>query len=694
MADYGLLAGSLGCGIPTTSISGFTGNLGFSNARVDKENSIQGSDSVSYTRGTHQFKFGMDAIALTALGSKVVDTLSGTVAFGATGFNAFNFTNGSTTSAATPLEDFLAGDPSSESIRAGSPVRYLTMGRYAAFAEDDWRIVPRLTLNLGLRWELQTAVHESNGLLGNFAPGTSTGMIQTNHLFSNLSHYEPRIGFAWDVFGHGRTVVRGGGSLMYALPQLTGYVAGGGNDAGSEPTGATLYTVNGAAIQPTGTITSVVTTPAPITSGSLITTSLPFTVSPTPIFTPVAQCGNGLAPVAPLAANHPAQNPAPCSASGGDPSLNPMFPLYLWHLNVQHALSTNTSIDVGYVGSHASDLAFTYNLNLPAPGVTGGTAEMQRRPYFSIYPWFNAINYYANLGSSIYHSLQITVTQRTSHGLTFNLNYGLSHALGQDSTITDVLAPKLDYGALPFDARHHLSLTAAWAIPGPQHSPGQMLQGWGLNGSINIVSALPLDITDTKDDVAGTGGGARWTLYGPATPFNKILGGAGTIPCYGLASSKLVASSGSPSVTVAAAANFPTPCITAATAEGTSPTTGQTGIAQLSAIGCYSIAGSAIVPPAQGTFGTMTPNELRGKGNGLLNLSVTKDWKFKERLTTQFRFEVFNVFNRTQYASAGINLGAPSAFGLATATPDVTSGNAVVGSGGPREAQLALRLTF
>jgi hypothetical protein len=90
----------------------------------------------------------------------------------------------------------------------------------------------------------------------------------------------------------------------------------------------------------------------------------------------------------------------------------------------------------------------------------------------------------------------------------------------------------------------------------------------------------------------------------------------------------------------------------------------------------------------------MYSSELRGKGYGLLNFSVTKDWRIKERYVTQFRWEVFNALNRTQYAAPGVNLGTPAALGLSTTTPDVTHGNAVVGSGGPREMQLALRLTF
>ena len=115
---------------------------------------------------------------------------------------------------------------------------------------------------------------------------------------------------------------------------------------------------------------------------------------------------------------------------------------------------------------------------------------------------------------------------------------------------------------------------------------------------------------------------------------------------------------------------------------------------QLGLIGCYTVNGSAMIAPAQGTFGNMFRNELRGKGFRGLNASVTKNWKFKERFNAQFRFEAFNLLNRTQYAGAGLNLGAPNTFGEATLTPDVNKSNPVVGSGGPLEMQLGLKLSF
>ena len=361
---------------------------------------------------------------------------------------------------------------------------------------------------------------------------------------------------------------------------------------------------------------------------------------------------------------------------------------------------------MGYVGSHSSDIFETYDVNTPAPGATGGNAELMRRPFFSTYPWFSTINYSGNFGSSNYAGLQTNLTVRNIHGLTLNGNYTFSHALAQN-TITDVRNPLLDYGNLELDTRHHFTLTGSYAIPGFK-SPLQMLQGWAINASVNIMSPLPLNAVDGKSgvggsgrgtaDVAGTGRLARWTLYGSGTPFNQVLGGAQTIPCFGLSTSKLFG--GSPCTVVQPGpggptdiSNFPSACQAGAASEPNGPG-GTTGVQQLAAIGCYAVGSSAIVPPAQGTFGTMSLNELRGKAFHLVNFSVTKDWKITERLTTQFRVEAFNVLNQTQYGTVGDDLGSPRSFGLSQSTPDVEHGSPVVGSGGPREMQLALRLTF
>ena len=146
-------------------------------------------------------------------------------------------------------------------------------------------------------------------------------------------------------------------------------------------------------------------------------------------------------------------------------------------------------------------------------------------------------------------------------------------------------------------------------------------------------------------------------------------------------------------------ANLPGACVSGASTEapfttGLAANASGSPLEQLALIGCYMVNGSAIVPPAQGTYGTMVPDQIKGPGQSLTNLSVFKNWKIKERLDTQFRFEMFNVFNRTQYAGGGVNLGSPNTFGLATNTPDVTKGDAINAVGGPRYIQFGLKLLF
>ncbi len=760
LTQYGLFTGAPGCGMPTTSINKFTGKLGFANNRIDWENPIQGADTVSYTRGAHQFKFGVDIRAENFDGAKVLDSQTGVFVFGSTGFNAF--------SKATPLEDFLDGDPATSSIRASTNVRHLTETKVGLFAQDDWRLKSTLVLNLGLRYELLTPLKDTNGLLGTVALGTPTGMVQNGETLPLQSEFGPRLGFAWDMTGKGTTVLRSGGGIMYSIPQAMSFIGGGSSattlDMGGEPTGSTLYGANGQCVygtlagclnKPIGTITSALIGGSAVTNSSSIIAlpgctpalancdSIPWTLSPSssalnPLFTNlVPQCGNGLAPVNPVA-GAPLLDPPPCSGQGYAPNFH-LSPYAFWNLNVQHAFTNNISLDVGYVGSRTWYASSTYNLNQPAFGLSGGSLEQAREPFFSAtpvactptgtgcspgntynvaYPWFGNINYYGNGGGSNYNSLQINLTAHNVHGFTFNGNYTFSNGLTQ-SAVTGV--PGLQNGNSAFNVHDHLSLAATYDIPGKK-MPGQLLEGWAVNTSINIVSSIPILQTDSSDDLTGSGGSSPWDLYGPTTPFNKILGGAGSPLagsagyCYGVAAAGANAAgafAGDGCVTVPAGtgaigsstyvSNMPAACQTAAgiagtsTAPGVNSTTdlaGYNGYARLATLGCYAVGGSAMVPSPQGMYGTMYPGELRGKGAGLWNASVTKSWKIKERLTTQFRFEIFNVLNRTQYSGVGVNLGQPSGFGLAVNTPDVSHGNSVVGSGGPREMQLALRFDF
>jgi carboxypeptidase family protein/TonB-dependent receptor-like protein len=713
LMQYGLDSGALGCGIPTITLSGggtpLNAQLGFSNARSDYEVDEQGADSVSYTRGSHQFKFGVDIRAISFNGSKVLDSLSGVIDFNASTVKAF--------SGASALEDFLTGTPATETIAAGSNQRSLSTNQVAVFAQDDWRIKPRLTLNLGIREEIVTPPTSNTDNLGNFDPTSPTGIVAVTQPFKNHYNFEPRFGFAWDVTGKGTTTIRGGIGVLNGLATIMNFVSGGPGNYDTVPTGETIVKPDGTTLQAPGNGRSGTIAPLPGTIVWPKTNSGNTALFPASLFS-TPSCGNGLASTS----NPAIINPVPCAMAGGDPNFQ-YYHYIFWNVNFEHAITNTLSVDIGYVASRSTGIFQQVNYNLAPPTsdttLANPASEQTRAPYFGQFPWFSSINLFGDNQMNWYRSLQISVTKRVSHGLTVNAAYTYS-----GNYLTEgVLNPNVPVQGLdgPYSDNlypaHNLSVAATYAVHGIK-TPGQILEGWELNTSVTLISALPFAVLDTKDDFAGAGtgsaigaGGIPWTLYGPAGPINQIFGRAGSIPCYGVAAGptgsgiKAGSFAKSPCTSVLAGSsatpwsNMPAACIQAAQSEASfAPglTQGQpgTGLAQLAAVGCYMVNGSAIVPPAEGTYGTMLPDAIDGPGRSLVDASVTKLWKFKERYSVQFRAEAFNLFNRTQYLGQGTDPSNPSKFGLAQFTPDVRAGDPIQGRGGPRYFQFGLKLLF
>jgi Carboxypeptidase regulatory-like domain/TonB dependent receptor len=667
-------------GLPTINVSGLSALGG--DSKTPKEfgpgSDYDLVDHVSYLHGKHAFKFGGEVLFYNAHENQVS---SGRGIFTFNGGQSVTGTVG-TIASLTPLESFLAGDPTRATLLEGDPARTFTEWDFSGFFEDSWRATQKLTVNMGLRYEYYTPLSEINNLIGNFS--TQVGFEQQG---VNISHaynpdpkdVSPRVGIAWDVTGKGTTVVRAGFGLYYTqiiTQQLVGDTSLPGNNPGigSIPTAYTTYLPNGATQAPLNPTNGIGSTAVTISGNNLNWTLAGpvFPASSTNGFV----CGNGLKPVNPVP-GAPATEPAPCSVLFISPNM-PSPRVASWNVGIQHALTPKLSVKVDYVGNHGSDLPSITDLNQinpnsPAEIACGNCESPTHLPFYSQFPYLHYIDQMTGTDISNYNALQATFTARNFHNLSFIAGYTYSHALDdlpggnfQSLAPENSLNPMGDYGASQFDIRHHFSFTPTYNIPGKK-SPGQILQGWVVNSTIVIQGGLPWSPTDTRD-LSKTGElEDRWDFFGNPGDFKA---GPNPIPFY-----------------ASGAANMPSTCTQAAAAAG--------GAATL-AYGCYASgpgARSVMIAPAPGNFGTMARNLFHGPHFANWDFSIFKNTRIKERVTAQFRAEFFNIINHPNYGGVGTNPSA-ALFGCACETPDVAATNPVLGTGAAREIQLGLKLLF
>jgi hypothetical protein len=648
-------------------------------------------DHVSILHGNNAFKFGGEFIA---------NDFTGTITTDAKGLIKFS-----------SLENFLAGIPAANgsAILVGNPTRHVSNYQYAGFFQDDWRATKRLTLNLGLRYELDTVIHESNNLLGNFDP--VKGLEQVGHGISSPyngdhTNFAPRFGLAWDIQGNSKNVVRAGAGIIYEQMPFAVFVApGNGNGIFTIPTGATIV-VNGVSTPGPGTI-AVTAVTAPGGAGSTLAQNWQNNSSTVPLFQGnTVQCGDGLG-----------SDPAPCNIAAVQRNLRNPY-VTTWTLEVEHSFTDKLSLEVAYVGDHGSKLIGIQDINQPTlgsgytsaaalgclagspgdPSCVDPSAEQIARPYYSKFPYLGFINRISNLDISNYNSLQVTFVQRASHGLSFLTGYTYSHALDDVSSTYQALIPpdsthpNTQYSPTDFDMRHRLTFTTTYNVPG-RDGFAQMLKGWQINSIVSIFSGAPWGAQDMSNDFSGTGDvnnnptyGQPWNFSGSPTAFESTRTG---FPCW--------AGSGGAALGGCTITTEPQACMNAANALGPA------AVASLDSVGCYAVGNSVLVPPALGTFGTAGRNMFRDTGFRDWDLSVTKSFRFNERFSAQFRAEFFNVLNHPSFANPwgpyqfGFNdpsAGEAGQFGCGCATPATAASNPVLGSGGNRNIQLGLKLLF
>jgi len=713
-------------GLPTIAITGFT-SLG-SGARVGvrgPDGTVDFKDNVSYLRGAHTFKAGFD------FADVILDE------------NRYSGSEGSITFSS--LVTFLEGTPSNGSILGGDPTTNIRQHWFAGFVQDDWRVARRLTLNLGVRYEYYSSIVDRDNYIGNFNPSVNpltTPAVQQAGPGAPISSmwqhppkdlFLPRLGFAWDIQGTGKTVLRAGAGLLTAspsIPQLR---------VPFEPFGANFF--GGTAAAPVLIANN---------SGTQANAHTPLSFS----FTNAAQLQglwNTTGPIfpnyLPLTINGVNYSSASCTVavpcSTGALASNFTVPKSLqWNLDLQRVITNNLTLDVAYVGNHGYQQQYFNDLNEPPLGAgwdpttvsncikSAGTNysnckvnaanELALEPYHSQFPYLNFIMESQNGVWSNYDGLQVTANERLSHGLSFLAGYTYSHALDIYSSVSagNVLVSdpnnlKLNYGNSDNDVRHRFTFSPTYAIPGMK-SPGQMLEGWSLNAIFIGQAGLGWYPDDnTKTDWLGTGEFAEafstqvgqlqyWNYSGPTSAFKE---GLRPIPCYAganvAASSSLAKGCLGTLNTTAVQTLQPAPasimnaCAAAAVAPygGAGTTNGQLALAALANSTCFIQNGGVLTPPAYGTIGDASRGIFRGQPYYNVDFSIAKMWHFKERYSAQFRLETFNFLNRTDWAGpSSSNPTSPTTFGVAATTAD--NGNAVLGSGGPRHIQFALKLMF
>jgi hypothetical protein len=717
---------------------------------VGPDGVIEFLDHVSILKGKHSFK----------VGGEIIENMS-TTNETANAKGQIRFRN---------LAAFMTGNVKQGALFLGDAARTLHNQGYAAFLQDDWRIKPRLTLNLGIRYELNTVVHERDGLMGNFDP--IKGIFQTNDPYNgDHNNFSPRIGFAWDVQGNGKTVIRGGGGILYEQVSMDVF-NGEGNLLGLRtfPTGLPLIN-NGVLTPGTGNIqlqsisfAQKSTSLGPIDQAwQKFNPSLPV-AGQTTLFAGVAQpaCGDGVTnPGLAFAAA-----PAPCEVYGVDQNIRTPY-VNNWNLDIQRAITNNLSIDVGYVGNHGAKLYGKLNINQPVLGsgwtatakadciASGGTAfdncgadasaERLAQPFTapcstatgvgtgsaaangaifnptnSCLSYLNYITMIKNIYDSNYNGLQVTLTGRNYHGLSFTGGYTYSHALGDASdqgTSANFPVPLNSYGNIrqqlyantDFDIRHRFTLSLNYALPNKKGF-GQLLEGWSVNTIVIVTSGLPWGLSDQSNDFSGTNvlstqaqnEGEQWNFFGNPGDFTPVHGWSetnggwqsGTNPATGVAGGGLPYFPGG-GVQGSETSN--------ATCNAKAAAIGPLAQASLSNLGCYAVGTSVLIPSAYGSYGNTKPNIWRDAGFKNVDFSVTKLFTFHERFKAEARVEIFNILNHVNFSNPSGGPGGaiqdPSnqpgtAFGFVGLTPDTYSSNPQLGSGGARAMQLGLKLSW
>jgi hypothetical protein len=627
--------------IAITGMSSFGTFEGMPQGRV--QNTFQYSDTLAWARGRHNFKFGGDFHRIQA--NSLLD-----------GYTRGGFTFAS-------WDDFAAGRPLTFQQRFGSTVRGNRVSNIFLFGQDDFKVTPDFTLNLGFRMEIAGGVSEVNNILSNLdrrvtgtiggAPAGPLGsfVIGGNTYDSNYN-YQPRVGFAWNP-NRGDWVVRGGYGITHDFIFLNPIT-----NMRSQPpfiqrvdlTGINAF-ADGNAYANLFAGTGAIQAQGRAAVGQFNSTQTNF---------------SSISPVDPELKNPQVQQ---------------------WSLTIERQLAPNLAVKAGYVGTASRYLMRSRQLNpissaLVQPAMSEADEVARLAQFQALFagatgspsggsnrldPRFNSVSLAESSASSSFHGFEAEVNKRFSRGWQVQASYTWSKSIDDVSDFGGVLVNDTyvsqnpfnmsdSRGLSQFDVPHRLvvnHMLEPQTFRGLTGWAGKVLHGWALNGIFQTQSGFPTNI------FAGTRLGITdAALSGNSTTANvvraNVVGDLRTL---------VFAPAGS-----AAAAGIPTPA-----ARGVNSTAAQRN---------SNTSAYPLVQPLLGQYGTLGRNVLRLNGLTQFDWAVVKNTAVNEDINVQFRADFFNVFNNTSFAGFQNTLTS-SGFGTYTATDTKA-----------REIQLGLKLIW
>ena len=691
------------------------------------ENIYNYSDLVSIAHGKHNLKTGVDI-------RRNIENSEFNVAR-----SSYYFFDQLFFAADSPYTQAAGVDPgilSNHPAQLASSFRHWRNWEVGAFFQDDWKVRRNLTLNLGLRWDLFTRHSEEDGLVTQFlyGPGsdplsqvrnanvpagtigtiggttydcTSAASIAVAQLapasvpagvapcgpggFASASslgsgdhnNFGPRVGFAWDVFGDGKTSVRGGFGVAY---EGTLY-----NPLSNSRWNLPYYSFNAATNFLQGDVQTVIYGPYACNPACAPdpTATPTFTGAPTnPNMGTGAQATGNLTGWDPSNANL-AIRTGIVPKDIRDPYV------YNFYLGVQREIMPKLVLEANYVGTAGHKLFRAENYNRVAGGrlPTGAcvTDNLGRdlcsttdafNPAGRLNPDFGTLRVWANVVNSNYNALQLSLKKHTSHGMSFNANYTYGHSIDDGSTwhsgatssngpgagegyTTDWTQPNLDRGNSIYDVRQRLVLSYVWELPwykAQQGFLGHVLGGWQVNGIISRQTGAHWEPWDSRGKNLNTqpdGLGAACVAADVASGNCFNIGGDYNLDGIRNDRPNAIANNVSPSHDQWA------------NGWGTQ----------------YALGNGFFSTPCLGCVGNIGRNTFVGPSFASWESSLFKNIRITERVNAQFRAEAFNVLNHTNFLLPGAAGGTNNnvnrgAFGEAGGTFN------------PRQLQLGLKVSF